>query len=165
MSEHGVHVATLLGPTLLLAFWAGWSDLRAWLRTHDAVPTSVLVAALLSVGAGLLHAVAAPAHLAQAALYGAFFVGTAALQVLWAYAVATRPSRALLLAGALGQLAVVATWAMTRTYGVPLGPLAGRREPIGSYDLACTLLEVTAAACCVAALAARPHLRRTTALA
>ena len=150
VSGHGAHIGTLLGPVLLLAFWAGWSELRAWMhRQGDVlVPTAALVAAALSIGAAAIHAIVVPAHLAEDLLYGGFFAVLCIAQVAWAVLVVVRPRRWLLAAGAAGNLAVVALWGMTRAVAVPLGAGAGQREAIGVIDTSCGLLELGVVACC-----------------
>ena len=93
-----------------------------------------------------------PEHLREAGLYGAFFLALAAAQLAYAGAVLARPSRALLVAGAVASALVVALWLQTRLVGVPLGPGAGEREPFGLLDLLCAAAEAaTAGAALVAA--------------
>jgi hypothetical protein len=152
VSSHAAHLGTLAGPVLLLAFWASWSELRAWLRGHDdaQLPTVALIAAALSIGAGVVHAIVIPPHVSESLLYGVFFAGVAIAQIGWAALLVVRPQRWLLAAGAIGNLAVVALWAVTRTVGVPLGVAAGRREGIGVLDTSCCILELGVIACCAA---------------
>ena len=151
VSQHAVHLGTLVGPMLLLAFWATWSELRSWLRRQDAVqvPTGVLVAAALSVGAAVIHAIVVPPHFTEAVLYGVFFAALAVGQLGWAVLAVVQPKSWVLYAGALGNLAVVALWAVTRTVGIPLGIAAGQREAVGVLDTTCGLLELGIVACCV----------------
>jgi hypothetical protein len=150
VSQHAVHVGTLMGPVLLLAFWASWSDLRAWLRRQDEVlvPTAALVAAALSVGAGAIHAIVVPAHLAEDLLYGGLFTVLAVTQLAWAVRLVVRPQPWLLVAGVVGNLAVVALWGLTRAVAVPFGAAAGQREAVGVLDGSCGLLELAVVACC-----------------
>jgi hypothetical protein len=150
VSNHAVHLGTLAGPVLLMVFWASWSELRAWLRRHDDVelPTAALVAAAMSVGAAVIHAIVFPPHLAESVLYGVFFGALAVAQLGWAVLVVVRPRAAVLAAGAVGNLAVVALWAVTRTAGIPLGVAAGQREGVGVLDTSCGLLELAVVACC-----------------
>lgn len=162
LSKHGLHLGTLLGPALLLAFWAGWADLRAWMHRQGALtPSTVLLAALLSAGAGAAHLLVCPAHFSEDPLYGVFFAAAAAGQFLWAAVVVNRPGTAVLVAGIGANTAVVALWALTRTAGIPLGASAGRREPVGTLDVTTALLELAVIACCARALRRRtapfPH--------
>jgi hypothetical protein len=150
LSQHAAHLGTLVGPVLLITFWATWSEVRAWLRRQDEVhlPTAALVGAALSVGAAVIHAIVIPPHLSEAVLYGVFFTALAAAQLGWAVLVVVRPRPWVLAAGAAGNLAVVALWAVTRTAGVPLGIAAGQREAFGVLDTSCGLLELGVVACC-----------------
>ena len=94
-----------------------------------------------SVGAAVIHFGFAPTHFSEYWLYGLFFVVIAWLQLLWAGAIVVRPSRWLLVAGALGNEAVVAVWIASRTIGVWVGPNASATEAVGFPDLLCTVLE------------------------
>src|SRR5438046_62766 len=88
-----------------------------------------------SLGAAAVHFGYAPSHFSEYWLHGLFFVVVAWLQVLWAGAVVVRPSRRLLIAGALGSEVVVAVWVASRTIGTILGPHAGTAEPVGFPDV------------------------------
>lgn len=155
-SQHTVHVATLLGPALLVAAWAGWADVRAWRHRHqDSLASGVLLAGLLSIGAAVIHAVVTPAHLTEDPLYGGFFAVLAAAQLGWGVVAVVRPQRWLLTAGALGNLAVLTLWAVTRTSGIPLGVATGERESVGVLDTTTALLELVVVGCCLWALRSR----------
>jgi hypothetical protein len=151
VSQHAVHFGTLVGPVLLLAFWATWSELRSWLRRNDTVqvPTAALVAAALSVGAAIIHALVIPSHLTESVLYGGFFAVLFVGQLGWAVLAVVRPTAVVLTTGAVANLAVVALWTVTRTIGIPLGVAAGQREAVGVLDATCGLLELGVVACCV----------------
>lgn len=113
------------------------------------------VAVLSSVVAAGVHALVGPEHFAEGLALGLFFIAATALQLGWAVLVVLRPSRALLAAGSLGNLAVVALWATTRTVGLPFGLLPGPEE-IGLWDVLATGAEVvlvTAAALAMVAVA------------
>lgn len=150
MSGHGLHAGTLLGPALLLAFWAGWSDLRAWMHRSggDLAPGAALLAAALSVGAATIHTVVVPAHLAEGPAYAGFFLLLAVCQIATARALVLRPSSRAFTVCAVGNLAVIGLWLVTRTAGLPFVAVA--IEPVGVLDLTCSLLEVGVVACCVA---------------
>jgi hypothetical protein len=150
VSNHAAHLGTLVGPVVLLAFWATWSELRAWLHRQDdvQVPTPVLVAAALSGGAAVIHAIVIPAHLTQSILYGVFFAALAVVQLGWAVLVVVRPRPWVLAAGAAANLAVITLWGLTRTVGIPLGVAAGQRESVGVLDSTCGLLELGVVTCC-----------------
>jgi hypothetical protein len=163
VTQHAGHLGTLVGPGLLLAFWAGWSDLRAWLRRggRESLPTAVLVAAALSLAAAAVHAIVMPPHLHEDVLYGGFFAALALGQLAWAIAVVLRPQTRLLAVGAAANLAVVGLWLLTRTAGIPFGVAAGRREPVGVLDVSCALLELGVVACCALLLVTTAQARQS----
>lgn len=154
LSGHGVHTLTLLGPALLIGFFALAADARAWLRKRDRWPAGLpmVLAAALSVGAAAVHAVVCPEHFHEGLLYGEFFAVAASSQLAWASLVIFRPRRELLVAGLAGNLAILALWAITRTVGIPFGPEAGEIEAVGVLDAIASVLEVALVICCVWAL-------------
>jgi hypothetical protein len=99
-------------------------------------------AAMLSLGAGIIHAFVIAEHFEESVLFGVFFACLAALQLAWAVALWRRPSRAVLLAGVAGNALVVAIWALSRTTGLPLGPEPWQAEAVGLADAVSTLFEV-----------------------
>lgn len=101
-----------------------------------------VLSALGSVVAGAIHAVVVPEHLEEWWLFGAFFIACAIFQFAWAVAVLTSPTRAVLLLGIVGNAAMVAIWAASRTAGLPLGPEPWMSEPVGALDLVATGLEL-----------------------
>lgn len=105
----------------------------------DALPAGL---AALSAGAAAIHVAVVGEHLDEYWLFGMFFAGVAALQALWGLLVLARAPRPVHLAGALGNAAVVAIWALSRTAGLPVGPEPGVPEPAGLLDVAATAYEV-----------------------
>jgi hypothetical protein len=106
---------------------------------------AVLLLALASVGAGVIHLVFGPEHLEEWAPLGIGFFAAGALQVSWGGALAAGGSRTLLRVGAWGSLAFVAVYLMSRTTGLPLGPEAFAPEAFGPADLLCCAMEVPVA--------------------
>jgi len=105
-----------------------------------------LTATVLSVGAGAIHLLEAPAHYRQAAVYGRFFLVVAAAQLASGLLLALcRWPRPIYALAAYGNLTVAGVWAATRTVGIPIGPEAGVRPLVAPADLAATLLETAAA--------------------
>lgn len=96
-----------------------------------------LAAAALSLVAGWIHVFVAPEHFEEWIGYGVFFVVVSVFQTAFAFLLLARtpPRRDLLWAGILGNAAVIALWAVTRTLGVPFfGPAAGEVEAVGALD-------------------------------
>lgn len=108
-------------------------------------PRSWLVrATVLAVSLGLIHMLATPLYFDQWLGYGVFFFTAAVLQVMFSMALAVSPpNRALLWIGIAGNVSIIALWAVTRTLGVPFGPMAGEVLPIGLLDGLAQILEVT----------------------
>jgi hypothetical protein len=111
------------------------------------------MAIVSSAAAAGVHAAVGPAHYTENALFGLFFAGSALAQIGWAAAMVIRPSRALLEVAVLGNLAVVALWAVTRTVG--LGALLPAPEGVGTWDTCCAIWEVSVALTCACMLRTR----------
>lgn len=126
-------------------------------------------AAWLSFGAGAVHGVVAPEHFEEWWGYGLFFVFAAAAQVvlglaLLAHAFNERDSgprwwsrrRAMLWTGVVGNLLVMALYAVTRTTGIPLlGPEAGVVEEVAPIDVLSKALEAATVVALLALLRER----------
>ncbi|MCU1353914.1 MAG: hypothetical protein JWM05_3123 [Acidimicrobiales bacterium] len=115
------------------------------------------VMAAFSAVAAVVHFGYAPAHWSEYAFEGVFFLTLGWLQFVWAGVVVTRPSRPLLLAGAVGNVGVIALWVVTRTAGLPFGPHHGVAEKAAFPDLLSTGLEA-GVVLLAAALLLRPAL-------
>jgi hypothetical protein len=102
--------------------------------------------ALASAGAATIHFAVIAQHLEEYWLFGSFFIAVAIAQLAWAMLVLFRPSPAVYLAGVVGNAAVAATWVVSRTTGLPLGPAPGEPEPVGMADSVATAFEVLIAA-------------------
>ena len=83
----------------------------------DRPSALVTVAALASIGAGAIHAVAAGAHSEHRAAVVAFAL-TAVFQIAWGALVLVRPSRAVALGGVVGNSAALGGWVLAKTSGI-----------------------------------------------
>lgn len=151
------HLAAAMASPVALS--AALAARRRWLRTTHPV---LMAMAAASVMAGAIHAAVMPEHFREATSFGLFFLLSAFAQAAWAGWVVARPTRAVLLGGAAGNLAAALLWIATRTSGLPIGPTPWRAEPVGALDGLTVILEVglaLAALWCVAsrAVAARPR--------
>jgi hypothetical protein len=146
----------LIVPIASVAVFAGLKAWEWWLPDADrhrrtaktrpwSRPSSPLVfeVALASAGCSVTHVLAGPAHFHEATAFGLFFVAAAALQAAWALLVIRRADRLLLTIGAVGNAAVLALWAVTRTVGLPVGPETWHPEAVAPPDVLASLLEVT----------------------
>jgi hypothetical protein len=139
---HAGHAHAAAGDSNVASLvFAALPLLVAAVLTHSrrgAVSTLVL----LSAAAGFVHAVVTPAHFREDLAVGLFTLAVTVGQMAVVVAGLNRPTRPLWLAAALGNAAVLAIWAWSRTTGLPFGPNPGTPEPVGLLDLACATYEV-----------------------
>ncbi|MGH2705200.1 MAG: hypothetical protein ACRDJ4_08920 [Actinomycetota bacterium] len=107
---------------------------------------ALAVVAIPTLGAAAIHLAVTPEHLAEGALVGSFFLIAGLVQALWAFLLLRGAPGRLLLAGAAGNLALVALWSVSRTSGLPFGPHPGIPEPVGRPDLGAVAFELLSAA-------------------
>lgn len=115
----------------------------------------LLLTSLLGAAAAI-HFANAPAHFHEWAPLGTAFLLVGWAQAALAVWVSRTPSRKALLSAAAVSGASVATWAMSRTVGLPFGPDAGVAEAVGTADLVCVALEGLTLVLAVAAIPLRP---------
>lgn len=107
------------------------------------VPDRSLIVTLagLSLGAAAIHVVAAPPHYVELGDLGAGFLVAAMLQAAWARAILRGASSRTVIAGFAINAAILAVWVVSRTIGLPIGPMAGLAEPVGFPDGAAAIFE------------------------
>jgi hypothetical protein len=119
-----------------------------------------VILALLSAGAGAIHFAVIRGHFDEYWFYGLFFIVTALVQLVWATAFIVRPNNVLLAVGIFVNAAIVASWIMTRTVGLLVGPSADEVEPVGLADGLATGFEVViVCGACFSLLGARRAVR------
>ncbi|HZM38830.1 MAG TPA: hypothetical protein VFB94_06930 [Acidimicrobiales bacterium] len=96
----------------------------------------------LSLAAGAIHFAEVGEHFNLSWKHGVFFAVVAWLQIAWAVAFLMAPTRKLLAAAAIGNTFIVLVWAMSRIWGVPIGPGAWEPEPVALADALATAFEV-----------------------
>ena len=101
----------------------------------------VSVIALASIAAGAINIAAAATIGGNNAQTHAFFGVVGAAQVIWGLLGLVWAPRWWLVLGALGNAAVVATWLVSRTAGLPFGQFAHVVLPVGFSDSVATILE------------------------
>jgi hypothetical protein len=99
-------------------------------------------AAALSLSSAIAHLGVTSVHFREWWAYGAFFLGCAAAQALFAALILWRPRDWLAVLGIVGNLAVIAMYVYSRTNGPPVGPHEGVPEAPGLYDLVTTAGEL-----------------------
>lgn len=123
-------------------------------QTSTGIGVARAVAVFGSLGAAAIHFASAPNHYAEWWPAGVFFVLIGVAQAGWAVAALVSASRAVFTAGLVINLGVIATWAFSRTIGIPVGPAAGVPEDITRAGLTALAFEI------VIALIALDHLVR-----
>jgi hypothetical protein len=118
------------------------SPSRGPAATESPDRSFVVMFAGLSLGAAAIHLVAAPPHYVELGDLGAGFLVAAVLQAAWARSILRGASSRTVLAGAAINVAILLVWVVSRTAGLPLGPLAGVPEPVGYPDGAAATFEV-----------------------
>ena len=111
------------------------------------------VIAMTSIAAGAINLAAAATVGSSNAQNLAFFTVVGVAQVIWAAIALARAPRWWLALGAAGNLVVAATWVLSRTVGLPVGPEAGITLPAHFPDSLATALEVVVAVGAAALLA------------
>ncbi len=81
----------------------------------------LLLAALLTLGAAIIHVVAASTHLGQSAVLAAALGAGGALQLAAAAALVAIPSHRLIAAFVALNLVAVGLWMLAHTVGLPVG--------------------------------------------
>lgn len=161
-SVHGGHLLLLLGWAVgyAVVWWRGQQG-RTSVPVAPRDPRLWLAAGASLVSAAV-HLSVIREHLEESLLYGGFFLVVTAAQVAWAVASVRRPTRSLLLAGAVASGLVALLWLATRTVGIPLGQAAGEVEAVGVPDVVASATEVVVVLAVAWALAV-PTGRRTAA--
>src|SRR3954452_21867035 len=111
--------------------------------------SSLRVAAALSIAAGVIHLVMVPSHAGESFAEGAAFALTGWFQLLSAWLLLNRPSRALLAPIALANTVFIGAWVWSRTAGLPIGAHSGEKENVGFVDLTTVGFEVALVILCL----------------
>jgi len=121
------------------------SELPSW-------PARTVIASLLA-GAAVIHLAMVPAHAQEWVPLGVAFAASGWTQLVLAGLIVARSSRRLLHVGLVANVAFLAGWAISRTAGLPFGPMAGEAEAVSVIDGLCVGLEVAAMAATLVVLA------------
>ncbi len=96
---------------------------------------------MASAGAAAIHFAMVPAHSEESTLLAVGFAVVAWLQAAFAVGVLVRPTRGLLLAGAVLNTLAIGAWTWSRLFGLPFGIGGGEIEAVESIDALCAVLE------------------------
>jgi hypothetical protein len=107
---------------------------------------ALTVIALASIAAGAINLAAAATVGRSNAQNLAFFTVVTVVQLAWGAVALVRAPRWWLALGALANLVVAATWVVSRTAGLPVGPESGVTLPAHFPDTLATVLEIVVAA-------------------
>jgi hypothetical protein len=133
----------------------GFADRSQADRGHAVVGAASVVAALLSIGAAIVHFAVIAQHFDEWWLTGMFFLSIALFQLGWGLLVLIQPSALVYVTGAIANALIIVTWIVSRTTGVPVGPEAGEAEAVSLPDAMATAFEVGLIVVLVALLAER----------
>jgi hypothetical protein len=90
----------------------------------------------------VIHAAVVPEHLQEEWIFGVFFILAAGFQIAWAIPVVVGRSTIIYATGALANGALIGIWVVSRTIGLPIGPMRWMAEPVGGTDVTAALLEL-----------------------
>lgn len=98
-------------------------------------------AAVASIGASAIHLAVMPAHWSDWVPSGVFFAALAVFQLVWAFAVWSRPTPWVFAVGIVTNAAAAALWVTAHTRGAPFGPFAGQVEAVTAAGICVLLLQ------------------------
>jgi hypothetical protein len=124
--------------------------LRSRSRQARDAATWRAIAVASSMAAAGVHAAVFPHHLEESYVVGIAFLAMTLGQAAWACLVTIDASKdRLLVAGIVGNLGLVALWAVSRTTGLPFGL---GREAVGGWDIAAVTWELVLVVGCLLGL-------------
>ena len=100
------------------------------------------VTAFASIAAGAIHVEAARTLGRGDTQTFMFFAAIAAAEIVWGLVALVQAPRVWLVLGVLGNAAVVGTWIVSRTVGLPVGEFAHEVLPVGYADVLATIFGV-----------------------
>ncbi len=102
--------------------------------------------ALLLFSTSAIHVAVMPAHYQEWKLAAYFFAVLAVVEAIVAVKLLRSEQRSLFLTGAVVSVATATLWAVSRTFGLPVGPHPFTPEAIGVLDATSTVFEKATAA-------------------
>lgn len=101
-----------------------------------------ILAAFASLGAAAIHFASAPDHYTEWWAAGVFFYAVGVFQAGWAPAALRASGPAVMVLGLVANALVIATWAISRTLGMPFGPTTGVPEEVSRVGVTAAAFEV-----------------------
>ena len=100
------------------------------------------IAFACSAAAAGIHLGAVHAHASEWAPAAVFMLASGLAQLAWSFALLGNPRPWLIEAGIAGNASIIALWIVSRTVGLPVGPMQWRPEHVHGNDVAATFLEI-----------------------
>jgi hypothetical protein len=123
--------------------------------TASVAAPSLTIAAIASIGAGVIHAAAIAGHSDHRQAVWAF-LGIAVVQLAWGAAALARPTRWLAIVGAALGVAAIGGFALAKSRGISFVDGLDEKEPVQFADgLAAAFAAVTFVGCALAVVARR----------
>jgi hypothetical protein len=116
--------------------------------------------ASLAFGAAFVHFAEMGDHFNISTAHGVFFAAAAWLQLAFGLAVVLRPSRRLFQGLILLSAAIIGTWIISRTVGVPFGTPEWEPESVGFPDVLSTVFEALTIGASLVVLSERVDVKR-----
>jgi hypothetical protein len=126
--------------------------------------TSRWALAALSLGGAFVHFAVMGEHFDVSVPHGVFFAVAAWLQLAFAFAVVIRPSRGVLQAGVIMNMAIIGVWVVSRSFGTPFDPTPWTPEAATFPDVLATVFEGVSVLGCASLLSTRTTRRLSPAL-
>ena len=141
VTRHLPHLVMMVIPMVV---FAGIFGVQWRLSAEERLPAVLWAMVGVTVVSGSVHGAMTSHHAQEAALLGWAMAAMCVAQLTWAVWLLFAPRTRVIEVGVLGNLGIVVLWTWTRLVGIPFGIAGGQRQRIGSWDLTCTLLEVSA---------------------
>jgi hypothetical protein len=119
------------------------AERRRALPGGPAARAALVLAALTTLYACVVHAAVCPEHFREGLRFGLFFLFASVDQLVVAAVLVRRPSQRVVWLAVLVNGGTALLWAVTRTVGLPFG--LGELEAVGWADLTASLAELVAA--------------------
>src|SRR5438105_3366555 len=146
-----------LRPTALPTVWRMLAADVITARRNTHASGGLILAAVLTFGAAIIHLAVAPEHLRAYVPFGVFFLTVGCAQIIVAVELLAHPTRRLIGGLLLANLTLVGLWFISRRIGLPIGPTPWVPEETGLTDVICQIMQILAMLPLVALLVRAPR--------